>query len=762
MKKYLWLVLLLSLALIMVACGGNNEAETEPTPSEEEAEVEEPVAEEEEEEEAEPAEQAEPFRVAAIMPSAINDLAFSQSIVDALNAIQADMGEDNFEFVYSENMFNVEDASAAIRDYASQGYDLVIAHGSQYGSALREIAPDFPETSFAHGTTVATFVDEGISNVYAYEARSEEGGFVNGVLAASLSETGVLGVVGPIETGDAKLYVDGFVAGAEATDPDIEVNVNYIGSFSDTALASEAANTHVSNGADGLTGTAQMVVGAIGVAEENEIPWFGTQSSQTELAPSVVVANQVYDWTVVLEEIIANVQNGELGGEAFAITLANDGLVMDYNAEYDIPDDVRSLADETVQEIESGAITFNVDADGNLQVETGEPVSEEEPAEEEEMAEEGLGGVEGELVFGVVLVGPRNDRGWSQAHYEGGQYVEENVDARMIAFESLNPADKPEATLDGVVQDMIDEGAQLILTTSDEFEEDTLTVAENHPEVVFVNISGDDAWEEGEDYKAPPNLGNMMGRMEDMKAIAGCAAALATETGQIGYLGPLINHETRRLTASAYLGARYCYENVRGLNPDDLQFSVTWIGFWFNIPGVTLDPTDETNLFFDQGADVVISGIDTTEGIDVAGQRARQGEQVWAVPYDYEGACDNAPEICLGVPYFNWGPSYLETANEVIEGTWTQYWEWLPPYWEDLTDNEETHVGWIMGDGLTEEWEASLNEFIDGLAAGDIRVWEGPIVLQSGEEYVPAGEIATDQQIWYLPELLQGMEGASE
>ncbi len=112
-------------------------------------------------------------------------------------------------------MFVVDDAAAAIRDYASQGYDLVIAHGSQYGSSLLEIAPDFPETAFAWGTTVDTFVDQGVTNVFAYEARSEQGGYVNGVIAASLSESGVLGVVGPIETGDAKLYVDGFVAGAE-------------------------------------------------------------------------------------------------------------------------------------------------------------------------------------------------------------------------------------------------------------------------------------------------------------------------------------------------------------------------------------------------------------------------------------------------------------------------------------------------------------------------------------------------------------------
>ncbi len=726
MKKLsIWLGVVLMVAMVLSACGG--QATEAPVATEAPAETEAPPAQTEE--------AMEQFRVAVVMPSAINDLAFSQSMYDALNAIKTEMGEDAFDFAFSEGMFVVDDAAAALRDYASQGYDLVIAHGSQYGSSLLEIAPDFPETSFAHGTTVDTFTDQGVSNVFAYEARSEEGGYVNGVIAASLSESNVLGVVGPIETGDAKLYIDGFVAGAKATKPDIEVNVNYIGSFSDVALASEAAQTHIQAGADGLTGTAQMVVGAIGVAEDNGIYWFGTQSSQTTLAPDVVVANQVYDWTVVLEEIISKVKAGTLGGEAFALKLANGGLVMDYNPDFAMPADVATLADQTVEGL----------VDGSIVVGEAPPPP---PAEEA-----------GEIVFGVVLVGPKNDRGWSQAHFEGGTYVEENFPgSRMIVFESLNPADKPEATLEGVVDDMVADGATLILTTSDEFEEDTLGVAEKYPDVVFINISGDDVLT-GE---APANLGNIMGRMEDMKAIAGCAAALTTQTGHLGYLGPLINFETRRLAASAYLGARYCYENYRGMNPDDLKFTVSWIGFWFNIPGVTLDPTEVTTNFFDIGVDVVLSGIDTTEGIDVAGQRAGQGEQVWSVPYDFELACDQAPDICLGVPFFNWGPAYLETAKAVQAGSWSQSWDWNPPYWQDLTDTTQTAVGWIAGPGLSAEAAGNLDAFIEGLASGDINVWTGPISLQDGTEYIAAGAVATDEEIWYLPQLLQGMEGPSE
>ncbi len=371
-----------------------------------------------------------------------------------------------------------------------------------------------------------------------------------------------------------------------------------------------------------------------------------------------------------------------------------------------------------------------------------------------------------EFVFGMILVGPKNDRGWSQAHFEAGQYIEENLEgARMIVFESLNPADAPEATVEGVADEMVAQGAKLIFTTSDEFEEDTVGAAEKYPDVVFISSSGDDAWPDGQDAGvAPKNEGNLMGQIEPMKAVAGCAAALKTNTGKIGYLGPLINFETRRLVASAYLGARYCYENYRGMNPDDLEFTVTWIGFWFNIPGVTLDPTEVVNQSFDSGIDVVISGIDTTEAVVVAGQRAAADEDVLAVGYDYRDGCAEAPAFCLGVPYFNWGPMYLETAKAVADGTWKQSFQWRGPDWDDINNQDTSSAGWISGPALEADADALANveDFISKLASGDVNVWTGPLNLQDGTEYIPAGRAATDVEVWYLPQLLEGIVGASE
>jgi basic membrane protein A len=355
MKKFAWiLTFVLALSLVMSACGTPAATEAPAAATEAPAvATEAPAAATEA-----PAVPAEPFRVAVVMPSAINDLAFSQSMYDALMRIQEEMGgPEAFEVVYSENMFVVDDAAAAIRDYASQGYNLVIAHGSQYGSSLQEIAPDFPETSFAWGTTADTF---GQPNIFAYEAASQEGGYVNGVLAASLSTSKVIGVVGPIEVGDAKLYVDGFKAGVAATDPSITVNVNYIGSFSDIALASEAASTHISAGADVLTGTAQMVVGAIGKAEEANALWFGTQSNQTSLAPKIVVASQVYHWEVALREMLTLIDGGTLGGQSFKANLANGGEVIEFNPDYSISADAQALADSTIKGIVDGSITITL------------------------------------------------------------------------------------------------------------------------------------------------------------------------------------------------------------------------------------------------------------------------------------------------------------------------------------------------------------------------------------------------------------------
>ncbi len=366
-----------------------------------------------------------------------------------------------------------------------------------------------------------------------------------------------------------------------------------------------------------------------------------------------------------------------------------------------------------------------------------------------------------EFTFGMLFVGPYNDRGWSQANYEGGTYVESKLPgAKMIYVDKVNSADRPGTTPEQLAEDLLNQGAQMIFFTSDDMKDGAVAFAKAHPDIPVQFTSGDSAWKDGKDYQNLPNLSNIMGQMEYGKMIAGAAAALTTQTGKIGYLGPLINDETRRLAASVYLGARYAWTEYLKKDPKDLKFTVNWIGFWFNIPGVTSDPTQVADNFFNSGYDVVVSGIDTTEALVEAGKLAASGKQVWAVPYDFIGSLDEAPTVALGVPFFNWGPEYLKAVTAARDGKWTSFWNWVAPDWTDINNPDTSIVGFKKGEGLSADASAKVDEFIKALAGG-LNLWKGPLNLQDGTAFLADGVEATPQQIWYMPQLLEGMEGQS-
>ena len=524
MKKiFKYLTIMLILVFLVTACAPKESEVVEP-------EVEAPEVVEEPAEEEEPT--IEPLRIAIVSPSAINDFAFTQSIYDAMIALQLEFGEEAIDFVYSENMFVVDDAAAAIRDYASQGFDLVLAHGSQYGSSLQEIAPDFPDVSFAWGTTVDTF---GIPNIFAYEAASDEGGFVNGVMAAMLTESKVIGVIGPIETGDAKLYVDGFVAGVKSVDPTIEVLTTWTGSFSDVAAASEAAETQIAAGADVMTGTAQMVVGAIGKIQEAGGYWFGTQADQMAFAPDTVVASQVYHWEVILKEIISLRNQGILGGTSFVANLANGGQEMSFNPAIDIPDDVMAAAEAAIADIVGGAAV--------------------EPFEMEE------------LDIAIVSPSAINDFAFTQSIYDAMIVLQEKYGEDVIDFvysENMFVVDDAAAA----VRDYASQGYKLVIAHGSQYGSSLQEIAPDFPETSF-------AWGTTVDTFDIPNIYAYEAASQEGGYVMGVMAALMTESKVVGVIGP-INTGDAKLFVDGFIAG------VKATDPEILVLE-TWTGSFSDV-----------------------------------------------------------------------------------------------------------------------------------------------------------------------------------
>ncbi len=630
MDKRRWLfILMVVMALILVACGGDATEEAPVEEVEEAVPTEEPAEAEEVEEdisaEVDVAD-IEPIRVAIVMPSATTDLAWSQAIFDALVRIQeAAGGEEVMEIAFTENMFNVTDAAAAIRDYAAEGHDIVIAHGTQYGTSMFEIAPDFPDTTFAWGTATDVGSDAGLSNVFAYEARAEEGGFVNGVLAANLSESGVIGIVGPVEAGDAKLYIDGFVAGAKAANPDAVVNISYTGSFGDTALAAEAANTHIQAGADVLTGSAQQVVGAIGVASEQGVPWMGTQSDQSPLAPEIVVSSQLYDWDGVFSDIINKHQAGTLGGTAYALTLANEGLVMQYADSLDA--DAVAAAVEAEESIRSGSVDVMAVVEGGM-VETA-------PEEEEAMAE--LPEIE-PIRIALVMPSTTTDLAWSQSLYDSVAELQEayGEDVIEIAFTEnmFNVTDAAAA-----IRDYAADGFNLVIAHGAQYGTSLFELAPDFPDTSF-------AWgtttNTGED-EGVTNVFAYDPRAEQGGYVTGVLAAHLTESGVIGLVGP-VDAGDAKLHVDGFVAG------VRDTDPD-LQVNVSFTGSF----GDTALAAEAANTHIQAGADVLTGSAQQVVG--AIGVAKEQGIPWMGIQADQSPL---APEVVVATVLYDWKPTLLQ------------------------------------------------------------------------------------------------------
>ncbi len=574
------------------------------------------------------------------MPSTITDLAWSQAIYDALLRIQEEAGgEEVVELAYTENMFNVTDAAAALRDYAADGYNLVIAHGTQYGTSLFEIAPDFPETSFAWGTAVDTGEEAGLENIFAYEARAEEGGFVGGVLAANLSESGVIGVVGPVEAGDAKLYIDGFVAGAKSANPDAQVNVSYTGSFGDTALAAEAANTHISAGADVLTGSAQQVVGAIGVASEQGVPWIGTQSDQSSLAPEIVIASQIYDWDGVLSDIIKKHQAGEYGGTAYALTLANGGLVMQYADGLDA--DAVTAAEAVAEEIASGSLDVMAVVEGGMMEET--------PAEEEAMEEEAMMDYPEIDPVRIALVMPSTttDLAWSESIYDSlillQEYYGEDVIEIAYTENMFNVTDAAAA-----IRDYADSGYNLVIAHGAQYGTSLFEIAPDYPETSFAWGTTTNTGEE----EGVTNVFAYDPRLEQGGYVSGVLAANLTESGIIGLVGP-VDAGDAKLHVDGFVAG------VRDTNPD-AQVNVSFTGSF----GDTALAAEAANTHISAGADVLTGSAQQVVG--AIGVAEEAGVPWLGVQSDQSSL---APDVVVATVLYDWQPTLLAmiTANQAGE-----------------------------------------------------------------------------------------------
>ncbi len=276
------------------------------------------------------------------------------------NAAQALQEEYAYEVDLKENvpLLMIENT---LREYAEAGYDLIISHGFEWGEPSIKVGKDYPETKFVIFTGLVNS-----SNVASIFPMQQEGTYVLGVLAASISKTGIIGFVGGEKYPNLINIYEGYKQGAQDTNSMVKVLVTYLDDWDNSTKGKMAALSQIDKGADVLLHVADTAgYGVIEAAKEKGIYVLGAISDQNKLAPETVVTSFVLDAKKAFDKIIKLIQIGEFSGQIYKPGLelesdsAGDGIVYIapfHHLEHAVPDNVKLRLEQLKEDIVNGKI----------------------------------------------------------------------------------------------------------------------------------------------------------------------------------------------------------------------------------------------------------------------------------------------------------------------------------------------------------------------------------------------------------------------
>ena len=291
------------------------------------------------------------FRVALLHPGPTSDNSWNWGAAQGLARIKDSLGART-SAIQTKTPAEFEEN---FRQYGSQGYDLVIGHGFEYQDAAVRVAPEFPKTVFV--TTSGNQVGPNLAGIeFDFEAPS----YLAGLLAGSLTRTGVVGTIGGTELPPVKRSFAAFVAGAKASRPTVQVLGSYIGNWDDVNAGKEQALAQVGRRADVIFQNADAAgLGVFQAAKERKgVLVFGSNADQNGVAPEVTVGSVVIDLPRAFMIVAREVKERRfqprvyrLGGKEQVVTLVLNPARKDL-----VTPAMQAALDSARAKLESGAI----------------------------------------------------------------------------------------------------------------------------------------------------------------------------------------------------------------------------------------------------------------------------------------------------------------------------------------------------------------------------------------------------------------------
>ena len=354
--------------------------------------------------------------------------------------------------------------------------------------------------------------------------------------------------------------------------------------------------------------------------------------------------------------------------------------------------------------------------------EEGRANSDFRPTGEFAAAAQPLG--EGEkLKVGIIFVGSQRDLGWNQAAAAGADYLEQVFeDVEVLRAENI-----PETVeVQAVAEQMIEQGATIVIPTSFGYSDPTKAIIDKHPEIMFLHLG---------DLEIFENYSSFFANIWQLQYAAGRAAGTVTQSNKLGFVAafPI---PTIMLNINAWhLGAQ-------SVNPD-VETTVVFTSDW-------CDPAKQVtavNTMTGAGIDVLSLLQDCTKTVVEAAER----EGVWVTGFHYDASAA-APNYWITGATWNWGPIMAQIVHEIRTGVY-----------RSSVKLAGIDAGWAklaqFGSGVDESTRQMVLETVEGLRDGSIQPFSGPIYDQEGEIRIAEGETATDEYLQGVDWLVQGVVG---
>ena len=335
--------------------------------------------------------------------------------------------------------------------------------------------------------------------------------------------------------------------------------------------------------------------------------------------------------------------------------------------------------------------------------------------------------------MGFIYVGPRDDYGYNQAHFEGKTAVAALDWTKTVDEENVPETIEVQKTMESMIN--LDEAQILFPTSFGYFDPHILKIAKQNPDTMFLHCGG--LWDAS---KHPKNVGSYFGYIDEPVYLSGIVAGHMSKTGKLGYIAAIPIPQVLRNINNFTMAAR-------SVNPK-ITTQVIFTGGWSN----PIKEAEAANSMVDQGIDVLTCHVDSPKVVvETAEKRG-----VFSCGYHTDNSA-LAPKGFLTGAQWQWSTVYKQYAEMIknkapipnlVRGGIKEGIVTSSPYGSAVTAAAKEHADKVKA------------KFMDG----SMQVYVGPINDNKGNTVIPAGKSYAQTDMWLesMDWLVEGVIGSTK